>query len=199
MITINDIPAYGDYDKGEPIACGKGYTARIQIRMDECSDAPWENTDGHGPVSDWERRDKRPGELILNEDRCSKRFYDFAEAVKIARRDGWDTKPYNTGTPGERAHRAATADYEFLRKWCAGDWHYIGVIVTVSRHGAEVAQDSLWGIEDCGDYWRETAAEMVNDAIEADTGARKVAAAHKGHETRERHYWECRDVCTAAA
>jgi hypothetical protein len=40
-------------------------------------------------VSDWERRDKRPGEWVLNTDHGSKRFYDAQEANKIAKRDGW--------------------------------------------------------------------------------------------------------------
>ncbi len=169
LSAANDIPAYGDYDKGETIDCGNGYTVRVQIDVDLDAGTPWENCDGHGPVSGWERRNKLPGELILCEDRGSKRFYDFAAAVKIARRDAWDTKPYNTGTAGERAHRAVMADYEYLRRWCNYQWRYIGVIVTLYRHGAEVSTDSLWGVEDDGGSWRETAARLVNDAIAADT------------------------------
>jgi len=61
----------------------------------------------------WENRPKRPGELILASDGRVDRFYDFQAAVKLARRDRWDSPPYKTGKPGERAARAARADFEF--------------------------------------------------------------------------------------
>lgn len=55
--------------------------------------APWEEHDGHGPVSEWESRAKLPGEIIINQDGESRRFYDFAAACQIARRDGWGFLP----------------------------------------------------------------------------------------------------------
>lgn len=70
---------------------GREYEMRIE--RDEDHGAPWDEEDGHGPVSGWERRDKRPGEMILSEDHGARRFYDFAEACRIARRDGWGFLP----------------------------------------------------------------------------------------------------------
>lgn len=79
---------------GETITCEvDGFTATATLHFDGDHGAPWEEECGHGPVSDWTRRDKLPGEFVLNEDRGSKRFYDFAGAVKIARRDGWGWLP----------------------------------------------------------------------------------------------------------
>lgn len=68
-------------------------TISAAIEPDNDHGAPWDNCDGHGPVSDWTRRDKKPGELVLNTDRQSKRFYDYAEACRIARRDQWGWLP----------------------------------------------------------------------------------------------------------
>ena len=194
-----EIPRYGNYDEGETIDCGKGYTAVVKIEPDEFCGEPWKECDGHGPVSDWEHRDKRPGELILNEDHGSKRFYDFAEAVKLARRNGWNTKPYydsNIETAGERAHRAAMADYENLRAWCNDEWRYIYVLATMYRHDEEIACDILGGVESFGDYWQEIARDMVANAIDSDIKDRKLAAVNKSKETRERNFWACRDVAT---
>jgi hypothetical protein len=72
---------------------GESFVATIKPDYDH--GAPWEETDGHGPVTEWESRDKLPGELILNDDGRNgrKRFYDYAEACRIARRDGWGTLP----------------------------------------------------------------------------------------------------------
>ena len=194
-----EIPSYGDYDGGETISLDKGYSALVQIERDDDCGEPWTDEDGHGPVSTGLREGKAPGQMVLGPtgNRDIWYLYDFAEAVKIARRDGWDTKPYNTGTAGERAHRAAMADYENLRAWCNDEWHYIGVIVTVYRHGTEIASDSLWGIEDCGDYWQEVARDMITGAVDADIADRKKAAAAARKETHERNHWACRDVMTA--
>lgn len=159
-VTAKDIPGYGDYDAGERIELARGTYAVIKIARDDSKGEPWKEYDGHGPVSDWVTRDKLPGELVLDTDRGRKLFYDFAEAVKIAKRDGWDTKPYGTGTKGERAHRAAMADYEHLRSWCNGDWTWIGVTVTLHTPAGEF-NASLWGIESGGDYWREVAVELI--------------------------------------
>lgn len=145
-----------------------GFTLTATLEYDDFCEAPWEREDGHGPVSGWERRDKLPGEMILNEDRHGfKRFYDFQEAVRIAKRDGWDAPPYGDGTPGERAHRAALADFNRLRDWCNDEWCYVGVVVTAYREGIELGRASLWGIEsDAGDYLTEVANELLDEAVD---------------------------------
>ena len=99
---------------------GKTYTATIE--HDENHGAPWDECDGHGEVTDWEWRDKLPGELVLSEDRHAKRFYDFAGAVKLARRDGWGFLPGDLETdevmPGIWRARVAPnfrhGDYRFI-------------------------------------------------------------------------------------
>jgi len=70
---------------------GVAYVAAVEHDGDH--GAPWKEEDGHGNVSEWTRRDKLPGELVLSEEGRSKRFYDFAGACKTARRDGWGFLP----------------------------------------------------------------------------------------------------------
>lgn len=73
--------------------------ARAKIEDDDSNAPPWENSDGHGEVTGWTTRGKAPGELVLNSDRHSKRFYDFQGACRIARRDGWGSLyPYELTT-----------------------------------------------------------------------------------------------------
>ncbi len=138
---------------------GVEYIATVQ--PDEFHGAPWDECDGHGIVSGWERREKRPGELILSSDRGAHRFYDFAESVKIAKRDGWDAEPY-TGTRGERAARAVRKDFERLQAWCNDAWSYVGVTVRrADSCGCRGESASLWGVE--SDYWKETATELTGE------------------------------------
>lgn len=143
-----------------------GQTYRVEWFYDEQMGAPWEEQDGHGIVSDWERRDKRPGELVLNKDRGSRRFYDFAASVKKARAESWNTSPYNWKTKGEQAHAAAMADYENLRRWCNDVWHWCGIVVTLLDDDEETDNiASLWGIEDDGIDSAGYHASVIQDLI----------------------------------
>ena len=145
----------------------EGKQFRVDYRFDESADAPWERGDMLGEVSDWTTRDKGPGERVLNTDRSSKRYYDFAGAVKNAKEQGADAEPF-TGTAGERAARAAEAEYEYLRRWCNDQWHYVGVIVTLlDDEGEDTSYDeSVWGIEDDSlEYLAETAEELAGEIL----------------------------------
>lgn len=147
-----------------------GYDITARIEHDADQGAPWENEDGHGPVTDWTHRAKRPSERILCEDRGARRYYDIAEAVKIAGRDGWDAPPYGEGDKGKRVVRAVEADFQRLRGWCEDHWTYVGVVLSVSRHGVTLDKHaaSLWGIEsDAGEYLTSTANELLGEALDA--------------------------------
>lgn len=88
-----------------------GREYRVTIEHDIDHGAPWEEEDGHGPVSDWTTRAKEPGEIVLCEDRGSRRYYDFAKAVQSAKRDGWGFLPGELETKqvtAKGAHRAYT-------------------------------------------------------------------------------------------
>lgn len=148
-----------------------GFTVSARIEADDYNNAPWENDCGHGPVTGWERREKRAGERVLCSDGFSKRFYDFAGAVRIARRDGWGCA--GGRLPGETARayaaRAAEADFQRLRAWCNDEWRYVGVVLSVSRNGVllERLAASLWGIEsDAEDHLAKIAEELLPEAIE---------------------------------
>jgi hypothetical protein len=153
-----------------------GIEYRFEIEPDYHHGAPWEECDGHGPVSEWTRRAKLPGELVLNQDRDSYRYYDFQAACKIARRDGWDAAPYNKGqeTARQQAAKAAMANYNYLRQWCNDVWSYVGVVVYERCPSCNEWRSigSLWGIEDSD---RSYIDEVVQEIIEEHT-AQEVAA-----------------------
>lgn len=141
---------------------------RLEWVYDHDSDAPWDREDGHGPVSDWEHRSKRPGEMILNSNRGSHRFYDFAQAVKTARVEGWNTAPYDWPSKGAQAHAAALADFDYLRRFCNDQWHYCGIVVTLLDADGEPdsVDASLWGIEsECDDYHEEVISELITECL----------------------------------
>lgn len=163
MLTKEDIPHYAP----ATIEVADGLTIRVSVEPDENMGAPWEEHDGHGIVSEWTTREKAPGEMVLCTDHGSRRFYDFAATVKIARKERWGAEG---ATAGERAHLAALADFNRLRAWCNDQWCWVGVMVEIDEgygDDARPMRDSLWGIESDGDYWRHVAAELANDLLNA--------------------------------
>lgn len=152
-----------------------GYKFEMSLYRDGDMRKPWKEHDGHGPhgpVSDWTSRDKSPGEIVLTSDRGSKRFYDWAEAVKIALRDGWGpgakrmeklersiAERFNGRKPtkGEIAIEAVKADFKHLQGWCNDEWFWCGVAVTSEELGeTDEYAHACWGIEsECESYGHE--------------------------------------------
>ena len=156
-----------------------GFTLTATIYHDDSHCAPWEAEDGHGPVSDWRsvgyrgHPAKSPGERPLCADRGSARFYDFAEACRIALREGWGTLDGRRENETDRAYaaRAAEEDFKRLRRWCTDEWYYVGIAVTVERADVRLTgryDHAVWGIEsDCGSYLNEVAADLAEEAMSA--------------------------------
>ena len=146
-----------------------GRTFGWVIEPDDRNEPPWTQEDGHGPVTDWTTRDKQPGERVLITDRRSKRFYDFAEACRIARRDGWGVDGGQLPNESAKAYaaRAVEADYTRLRRWSVGDWSYVGVVLvplcTCCGEGKPDYSYALWGVE--SDYLETVAGELVDQYI----------------------------------
>ncbi len=145
---------------------GREFT--VEFPYDDSSRCPWEDCDGHGIVSDWVSRDKAPGERLLHSDQSSKRYYDFAETIKIAKRDGWGLGKDDESKLAQALGRAPTRkeiiaqavenDFDYLRRWCNDDWTYVGVVVKHESGRTE----SLWGIEsDAYDYLADVARECA--------------------------------------
>lgn len=165
-------------------ANGKRMTLVVAICDDHDHGTPWENEDGHGPVSEWTSREKRAGEFVLATGRRdgTKRYYDYAAACAEARRDGWGSEPFNIEgeTTRQKAARAAMADFKRLQDFCNDQWSYIGVaLFLLDPDGAEcdpsqianaepfgaIPSVALWGIEsDAGDYYREVVRELTQQA-----------------------------------
>lgn len=124
-----------------------GLHAIVKIEYDTDYNPPWENCDGHGVVSDWEHCGEANGRWELCEDHYSRRYYDWKETLKIAKRDGW-------GTHNGDLMEAVRSDYEYLRSWCNDTWYYVGVVVELYNEDDKlIAEDSCWGYESyCEDY-----------------------------------------------
>lgn len=143
----------------------KGLTFRFAIERDEGSAEPWVEHDGHGPVSEWTTREKKPGERVLVSDHGSKRYYDWAEAIRIAKRDQWGMAGDEGLSKGAKAERAVQADFDRLKAWCDDEWYWCGVVVTATQTG-RTYHESLWGIEsDSPDYHTEVAYELAERLI----------------------------------
>jgi hypothetical protein len=164
--------------EGEQITCEvEGFTCTATLYRDDDNEVPWDRDCGHGPVSAWTSRAKKPGERVLSEDHGSKRFYDFAEACKTAFADGWGVEGGRREGETTKAYaaRAAERDFAVLKAWCDDEWHYYGVAVTVSKNGIDLVGEydhACWGIEgnypgSDNSYFAEVANEHLGEALDA--------------------------------
>jgi hypothetical protein len=188
-----------------------GRRFEMAIFTDDTSDPPWKRSDGHGPcrwISDRERME--PGETVLWDTRDGRYVYNRGAAIVQAARESWglcDKKMVRLvsrlGKKPTRAqirYAAVLADMEFLRGWCADDWHYVGVGVRIlDPHGDPIGEDydnAIWGIESsAGEYLQETAAELAGEILRIRGNAWRAALS----ERRQVKYWEARGVPTVGA
>ena len=158
------------------------WRAVATIEEDHDQSPPWKTDDGHGPVREARRHrrhtygayspPKHAGEMVMHDERGTVWLYDYAEACRTARRDGWGTR--DGQQPGETARqyaaRAARADFDALRDFLRGEWFYVGVKVTVSYKHTELGTASLWRV-DCNypgsdnSYLDDVAAELLREAV----------------------------------
>lgn len=172
------IPCAAMYGHARDVRLTDRYSFSVELRHDEDMGPPWKEHDGHGPVSDWRpKNSKRPGERVLAEERGSALFYDFAEAVRIARRDGWGASGDEGMRAGAKAAHAAEADFRRLRAWCRGDWMWIWIDVRLWRDGKELQRATCGGVESDSDYWREVAADLLSECLCAAREYRRKARA----------------------
>lgn len=169
---------------GDRVTLPDGWYVEFKSEYDQDASPPWEECDGHGPVSSskhypfsWGTKPpKRSGERLLYWNDGWYRLYDFAEAMKIANRDGWGLNPDelakltarlgHTPTKGQITEAAVENDFQYLKDWCDDKWHYIGVIVTLhDAEGKEQDERSLWCVEDRGDYYQTVASELADELI----------------------------------
>ena len=140
---------------------GRTYTVRTEY---DAESNPLD-CDGHGDVTAWTTRGAMLGEVIIAEDCNSRRYYDMRGAIQKARAEGWNCPPFDVPgeTAGMRAVRSAQSDFNYLRGWFSGAWHYVGVIV--EDEGGE--SESLWAVEDSDDAYLDEVALQLAEELDA--------------------------------
>lgn len=182
------------------------HTIRIDWFADPDMGPPWEEHDGHGIVSDWERRKKGSGERILSSDGGSHRFYDFKETLAKATTEQWGLSEEATDalarklghppTDREVTVEAVEKDFRYLADWCADKWEWVGYKVTLEGPDDEQVpmpphEGSLWGIDS------PSMPEFEKEAIECAKAHLDTLATAAVKESDEAHLMACRDIVTA--
>ena len=172
-----------------------GRDFKVSLYYDNDMGAPWVEDDGHGAIREIRPpSEKRPGEIIVNDGRGNYWAYNFQDAIKTAKADGWCC-----AKTGPEIVEAVQADMDYLRGWLRGDWHYCGISVQLlDSEGEPIGGEfdhALWGVESNGDCWLDAAAELAEEIMY------DRAEAWKKHlkERRAVKYWASRDVMTEGA
>ena len=159
----------------------KGITFKVHTERDDDHDAPWEDGDGRGIVTDWlgsyglrevvaNDYDGHTLRLLGREEYGRARYFDMTATRSKALDEGWglsdeDRAKLPDGYTDEQLLDAIVEkEYEHCEGWACDDWQYIGVIVSLPGTGIEA---SLWGIEsNAGEYLTEVARELADQIIE---------------------------------
>lgn len=196
------------YQTEEAEQCG--ITVRIDYYYDQDAGKPWVENDGHGIIretsSHYGRPDKKPGEIIIASERGHYWLYDIQETTKIATRDSWGISPdlakgLAKGLTKKQIVAASVKnDVDFCSGYLNDQWHYVGVVCTVLDKNGDDTDDteSCWGFETYKDYHETAGREMAADLAESTYKKRLAQWRAALHESRERKYWNSRDVETVA-
>ena len=122
----------------------QGLRFKVEIHHDLGMGPPWEEHDGHGEVSEWTSRGKKPGERVLAEDRRSFRYYNWAGAVAKAKAEGWGPKEGGK-TLRQNAATAVERDFQYLKSWCDDEWGWAWIKVQLlDTEGNPVEKAGAW-------------------------------------------------------
>ena len=120
---------------------------------DETTGAPWKEHDGHGEVrsankSYGSRVQKRPGERVMSAYRHDVTLYDWQDAIRKAKDEGWGLGDEELAEFTVRCGRKPTArmiraeavrrDFEYLAGWARSDWHWVDVLTWRTDDDGEV-------------------------------------------------------------
>lgn len=175
------LPSYGSETYDLP----GGMYAVIEVERDDYQEPPWEESDGHGVVSDWEHREERDRRWVLCQDRWDYRYYDWRETLEIAKRDRWG--------PGPDKMAAVRRDFEYLSGWCNDRWYYVTLTVTLfDEHGCEITEESCGGMESfCEDYLCSEARSWLASMLRRHLRECREAERAMKIESRFRDAMEC--------
>ncbi|MEY4907996.1 MAG: hypothetical protein RL260_1714 [Pseudomonadota bacterium] len=164
-----------------------GWVFRVRHYVDDVHGYPWGEMTMLGEVREVRANrysyhnhatGKRPGERVLDWTNSAGWAYDWLGAVKEARRHG---------ASGPDAVKAANHEFEYLRRYLTGQWHWMGVAVTATKCPPELDavrakldefDHALWGCEsDAHDYTKEVAEELACDLVRSAKAARAASKA----------------------
>lgn len=144
-----------------------GHLYTVEWFDDYTAEAPWKFSDCHGVVIE-ASRPKHPHELKLGDGY----LYDVRATMEIAKRDGWGADEQGL-TLAQAAEIAVRNDFEYLKGWCDGSWHYIGIAVT-RTDGVSVEQikqqknrAALWSVESDAEAYHKLVIDELIREIEA--------------------------------
>lgn len=144
----------------------QGYNFSATVQED---DYPHLEDESHGPIIFGLTRDKRAGYMVLKQEGPRVVYYDFAQAVRQARKENWGAwDALGMDTPGQIAHKAAMADFRHLKRWFNDEWRYVVVTVELlDKEGVPVGiHNTLGGIYDeVGEDLTPAIVEIADDLI----------------------------------
>ncbi len=184
-----------------------GLSFRCEVETDNDIAYPWREYDVHGVIREthsyYGRPEKKPSEVILlNERNRPIYLYDVPASIKKATLESWGLSEEKiaeltillkrTPTKKEIIAESVRQNMEYVREWLIGDRFYEQIeVYRIDDEEKRIGESAfLSGIESGYDkssqqYIKECAFELAGEIAHLEN-----------KETKEREYWEERDVLT---
>lgn len=147
-----------------------GFTVMYEFRDDSDHGMPWEDND-----EDLVRRaehphryqygeggGKKPSERPLNEpDRNHYQYYyNWQRAMQKAKKEKWNTEPFDAPN---QAERAVQANFDYYKAYLNQEWNYVTITVWLAEHPQY--EHAVGGFETYKDYHEESVPEVAQELV----------------------------------
>ena len=137
-----------------------GFTVMYMFEYDTDSGPPWADEDVDLMRHGYLRADKKNNERPILTNQGEYWFFDWAAACKLARRDKWNTPPYNAPNQVERAVQNL---FDYYKAYLNEEWHYVGITVWLAEHPQY--EHAVWGFETYQDYHKEEVPRLAEELV----------------------------------
>ena len=146
-----------------------GFTVYYMFENDRDYGPPWEDTDedlvrkaDKSPGRWYGESDKKPHERPLNRaDRNHYQFYyNWQRAMQKAKKEKWNTPPYDAPN---QAERAVQANFDYYKAYLANEWNYVTITVWLAEHPQY--EHAVGGFETYKDYHKESVQELAEELV----------------------------------
>ena len=149
----------------EGVVTVDGFEIEYRFEYDPDSGPPWADPED-APLMRYADRHrmwdstKKAGERPITDRRGGTYLFNWKLAAERARKEKWNSPPYDAPN---RIERAVQNLFDYYKSYINEYWYYVGIEVRLVRHPQY--RHDVWGFETYKDYHKESVMEMASELV----------------------------------